>query len=957
MDSNVTPVTSNRKMQSLQQPSSKAVFRHSNEATPCLPLNKITLGQIPSENPWSTSETTNSISVTSSSNKPMSMSTLRMERDSTIGTAKQNSNKTKSTYFMRPSSKGPFSVETPFLPNKDSTPLVLATARQSGSTIMTSCNCDSIRHLQNPYSDGIIGITSSESIQMKTKSKTTPKCRETLSSDGRVNSDIQRISESDIRPLRSVTRENSLSSSEAQIYMGVVWHMGKLGVAYYDLDTTIIYVMLDIPETDDFKYLLKVVEEIQPVQIVVSSKQDDRLLRVLHKKAPEICKRRVLSLDLPAVKEHFTEMERVMYLTSLIPFENLSMIRALGGLLKYLEKMRVGIELEEATVRVPVLDVKIVTIESQMILDETAYSALQIFHRESHPSVYKTGTNNGGKEGLSLFGIMNRTKSQIGSKMLRKWFQRPSMDKVTIENRYNAISFFTNPRNTELVSSLEEAVKNVKNISTILKRMMSSQATIGGWQSLYKTFYNASSIKELCQGLPQTIDIFKQVKEKFPDDLHRVTSLINKIVDFQECEVQNRFVVKPHVDENLDKRKRIFSGLPEYLSEVAYQELDKLGDRVTQCSVIYIPQIGYLLAVSETSINISQNEENYPLEMEGLEYVNWTIFLETLDVISLNSILEHTSTLLDVLDVAAQLDCLLSLATCANEYNYVRPTITDYNVIEIIGGRHPIQEMCCHMFVPNDIQSNNDYGRIKILTGPNACGKSVYLKQVPLIIFLAQIGSFVPAESAKIGLVDRIYTRIRSIDSVSVGLSTFMIDINQMSDALRNAGKMSVCIVDEFGKGTESIDGMSLLSSSIKYWLDKGINCPHVFVSTHFHGIIHHNLIPRSPMVKYLTLETLHNGEELVFLYQLIEGHTSSSYACHVASQAGLPDHIVKRGIQVSELINQGKSVQRGDTVDHDCQLKRCETVVKGFLDLDLESANFRSFLSQFVLPTMDGKL
>ncbi|XP_052240640.1 mutS protein homolog 5-like [Dreissena polymorpha] len=284
---------------------------------------------------------------------------------------------------------------------------------------------------------------------------------------------------------------------------------------------------------------------------------------------------------------------------------------------------------------------------------------------------------------------------------------------------------------------------------------------------------------------------------------------------------------------------------------------------------------------------------------------------------------------------------------------YVLSQIDDLDV-EVA---HPIQELCCSTFVPNDVQSNSEYGRIKVLTGPNACGKSIYLKQVALIVFMAQIGSFVPAEEAHIGLVDRIYTRVRSLESVSVGLSTFMIDINQMSEALRNAGENSLCIVDEFGKGTDMIDGLAILCASIKHWVGQGTSCPHVLVSTHFHTMIQRHLLPRSPLIKYLTLETLENGVELVFLYQLVEGQTSFSYACHVAAQAGLPSDIVKRGIEVSELLRQCKPVQRVDTLDTDTQNKRCEAIVQQFLALDIETADIKAFLSQCVLPTFEGKL
>lgn len=322
-----------------------------------------------------------------------------------------------------------------------------------------------------------------------------------------------------------------------------------------------------------------------------------------------------------------------------------------------------------------------------------------------------------------------------------------------------------------------------------------------------------------------------------------------------------------------------------------------------------------------------------------------------------NAILESYRTLIEVQDLCAELDCLLSLAASATEFNYVRPSVVSERVININGGRHPIQEVCCSPFVPNDTLSNTNNGKMKVLTGPNASGKSVYLKQVALIVYMAHIGSFVPAESAVIGCVDRIFTRIRTMDSVSVGLSTFMIDVNQMSEALRDATERSLVVIDEFGKGTELVDGMALLCSCLSFWIDKGKSCPHVLVSTHFHSIIHQQLLPESPMVKFLTMDSLTEEGELLFLYQLVEGHARSSYASHVALQAGLPQEIVKRGKEVSELIRQNKPVYAIDTADTETHFKRSELIVKKFLDLDLETDDLESFLRDFVMPTSEGKL
>lgn len=798
-----------------------------------------------------------------------------------------------------------------------------------------------------------------------------------------------------------------------QIYMSVLWHNGKLGMAYYDTELTQIFMLLDIVESDDFLFLKRILRQLHPTCVLLSSKQDDRLVQTLKSLVstnsdagnislasddislstedsnklqflpsidfnPDICKRRILNLDLPGIPDHYTDTEKTLYFSSLISFDNITTIRATGGLLKYLEKMRVGVELEDASVRVPVMDLKVVTLDDQVSLDDTAFSALQIFQKEAHPSVYKIGQG-GAKEGLSLFGLLNRCKSPIGTRKLRLWFLCPIRDIDVIKQRQDAVAFFVNPRNIEVFSTLTDCMKNIKNIVPVLKRMYQAQATVIDWQALYKTVYHAIYIGDLCRAQPQTVHIFRRISEAFKDDLHRIANLINKIVDFEESKVVGRFVVKPNVDAELDDKKRTYNGLPDFMTKLAAEELERLSDDIQECNVIYLPQLGYLLAIPR--LDYMQTEEDF--EMPGLEFVflsNNMLHYKSdrtreLDILLgdtqceitdqetaimhklQNAILESYRTLIEVQDLCAELDCLLSLAASATEFNYVRPSVVSERVININGGRHPIQEVCCSPFVPNDTLSNTNNGKMKVLTGPNASGKSVYLKQVALIVYMAHIGSFVPAESAVIGCVDRIFTRIRTMDSVSVGLSTFMIDVNQMSEALRDATERSLVVVDEFGKGTELVDGMALLCSCLSFWIDKGKSCPHVLVSTHFHSIIHQQLLPESPMVKFLTMDSLTEEGELLFLYQLVEGYARSSYASHVALQAGLPQEIVKRGKEVSELIRQNKPVYAIDTADTETHFKRSELIVKKFLDLDLETDDLESFLRDFVMPTSEGKL
>ncbi|XP_032221965.2 mutS protein homolog 5 isoform X2 [Nematostella vectensis] len=809
------------------------------------------------------------------------------------------------------------------------------------------------------------------------------------------------ICEEDITSHReNIAFDESDEETNIKTIMCTVWSGSKLGVAYYDTFSSKLHLMMDIVETSDFQFLKRVQEQINPDIIVTSSKQEERFIAVLQGKEGEnndeqlcqqtdvevlpaidftvdACKRRIIALNgLPGMPQHFTDMERTIYMTSLVPFDNVNMVRAAGALLKYLEKKRFGQELEDPDVHVPILDLVVFSIDDMVIVDDNTYSALQIFQKESHPSVYKSGTSS--KEGLSLFGVLNRTRSALGSRLLRMWFLRPTRDILVLTERQKAITFFTTPRNIDLIASLQDCLKNVKNVSRILVRMKTAQASITDWQALYKTVYNAMYIADLCRTIPSEIAIAKKITVLVTQDLHNIASLINTIIDFDDSTEQNRFVVKPGVDPALDERKRTYNGLPDFMTKVARKELNKLNPSIVECNVIYLPQLGYLLAVPRTT----EMKEEKDFEMDGLDFVflsNNMVYYKSASTRELDSllgdtqceitdhetaimhrlqstILERTKVLLDVMECTAELDCLISLAVSARENNYVCPEITTKSILHITGGMHPLQELCVSQFVPNDTAINEDSGRVVILTGPNASGKSVYLKQVGLIVFLAHIGSFVPAESAIIGVTDRLFTRIHTRETVSVGLSTFMIDLNQVASAIQSATDKSLVLIDEFGKGTATVDGLSLLCATLRHWLASSSKCPKTLVSTHFHSLIRQKLLPDIPILRFQTTEVIQDGKELVFLYHLVDGHAKTSYASHIAALAGMPEHLVKRGTEVSELVRCNEPVQRIDSISSETQQKRFAAIVNGFLSLDLERDNLHGFLADFVTPVSEER-
>ncbi|XP_016070829.1 PREDICTED: mutS protein homolog 5 isoform X2 [Miniopterus natalensis] len=782
----------------------------------------------------------------------------------------------------------------------------------------------------------------------------------------------------------------------AETHLCVLWNLGYLGIAYYDTSDSTIHFMPDAPDHESLKLLQRVLDEINPRSVVTSAKQDENMTRFLGKLASqeprdpkrpeviflpsvdfglEISKQRLLSGNYSFIPDSMTTTEKILFLSSIIPFDCLLTVRALGGLLKFLGRRRIGVELEDHSINVPILGFKKFVLTHLVSIDQDTYSVLQIFKSESHPSVYKVAS--GLKEGLSLFGILNRCRCKWGEKLLRLWFTRPTHDLGELNSRLDVIQFFLLPQNLDMAQMLHRLLGHIKSVPLILKRMKLSHTKVSDWQVLYKTVYSALGLRDACRSLPQSIQLFRDIAHEFSDDLHHIASLIGKVVDFEGSLAANRFTVLPNIDPEIDEKKRRLVGLPSFLTEVARKELENLDSRIPSCSVIYIPLIGFLLSVPRLPSMVEASD----FEIEGLDFMflseeklhyrsTRTRELDTLlgdlhcDIRDQETLLMYqlqcqvlarAAVLTRVLDLASRLDVLLALASAARDYSYSRPRYSPQLLgVRIQNGRHPLMELCARTFVPNSTECSGDKGRVKVITGPNSSGKSIYLKQVGLITFMALVGSFVPAEEAEIGAVDAIFTRIHSCESISLGLSTFMIDLNQqVAKAVNNATEQSLVLIDEFGKGTNTVDGLALLAAVLRHWLALGPTCPHIFVATNFLSLVQLQLLPQAPLVQYLTMETCKDGNDLVFFYRVCEGVANASHAFHTAAQARLPDKLIARGKEVSDLIRSGKPIQPVKELLKEQQMENCQTLVDKFLKLDLEDPNvdLDIFMSQEVLP------
>ena len=750
----------------------------------------------------------------------------------------------------------------------------------------------------------------------------------------------------------------NIDDSDTTIYLSIIWYESRIGAAIYDSETSMVNVLLDTLELEPFENVHKLLEEFGSDVIITSSKLDDRMLKVMksycstggggdgdktkesvvnHSNTAdtsglnqttqanqnlsslkmlsslefgyEASIRRILSVNLPGMTDDLTDTEKKFFLSSLLPLDCVCAIRAFGGLLRYLQKNRVGVGLESADVQTPISGIETFTLKNVLFIDRSSLESLQIFQQVHHPSVFKTSS----KEGLSLFAVLNRTRTFVGRKLLRSWFYRPTSDAAVLKRRHEAIAFFLHARNSELTHGIADHLRRIGNVTRILSRLRTSTLSVNDWNCVMKTSQNALRIADACRSVlsnrkEETPQVLIDVVQHFTGDLVTIVNRINSVVDADASKSDGVFTVKAGVCGSLDELRLRYARLPSVLSRIADEELATYTEYISTCQVVYMRRIGYLLFIYKTDEMKSSNNFSIP----GVEFIAQspqTVYYKTpatyrldndfgdiLEIISdkqvrigieLQDIIAgEAPVLLDVSRLTAELDCLMSFATVAREFSYVRPHITSAKGIHVKKARHPLQEHTVSLFVANDIDLADEAGggAIQVLTGPNASGKSVYLKQVGLIAYMAHIGSYIPAEAGEIGRLSRIFTKIRSEDSLSSGLSSFASDLAQMSQAINKASGKCLVLIDEFGKGTSTVDGQSLLHACLSYWGEVP-DSPLVVCTTHFRGVTQ---TLRSPAIKFVTMEAVETeASKVVFLYQLAQGNTLFIHEVVLRKQPG----------------------------------------------------------------------
>ncbi|KXS21418.1 hypothetical protein M427DRAFT_319157, partial [Gonapodya prolifera JEL478] len=502
-----------------------------------------------------------------------------------------------------------------------------------------------------------------------------------------------------------------------------------------------------------------------------------------------------------------------------------------------------GGEADELFIGTSVIGVESFALGKFLQISEDTLRSLSVFIDEAHTN----SRSNRNKEGLSIFGLLNSTRTSAGKASLRSWCVRPSQDLNVLSGRHDAVEILTKIENAGSVEFLLKAINSVGNMRNLVSQVRTG-LSLQDWGRLLSFTFNAAEVQTRCRELHLTpfikrVPILDRIAREIDvETLKGIGGSINTIVDFDDSGRNGKVQIKHGVDEELDELKRTYEGLGDLLTSIGndVQAELPLGD----ITVVYFPQLGYLIASPKTageSLDVEgltfqfetdaivyyKNDRMRQLDQElgDLHAMIADREIEWIQQLTDRAI-EGADSILGAYDVIGELDCLLALADAARKYRYKRPMLTEDNVIKIVNGRHPIQELCVEIFVANGTQigpeePGSKTSQVFILSGANYSGKSVYLKQVALIVFMSHVGSFVPAEYALIGLTDRILTRLQTKDSVSKMQSTFMSDLQHVSLALKNSTERSLIIIDEFGKGTATTDGVGMFCGVIEALLDR----------------------------------------------------------------------------------------------------------------------------------------
>lgn len=720
----------------------------------------------------------------------------------------------------------------------------------------------------------------------------------------------------------TVIENNMLEEKKNNYIMSIVKRGIHYGISICDVSTGDFYAtQIKFPE-NNFEKLLDEYARFTPSEIVVNpamaaTEKEISILKDRSNTFVTIRGDELFEEDVTKIQTQYTIVDRFEKEKKIT--DEVLLIASVNGLLNYLEETQ-KTKLEHINT------LKIYEVKKYMALDISARRNLELTERMRDKS--KKGT---------LMWVLDKTSTSMGGRLLRRWIHDPLLDIGEIKDRNMAVKELK--ENFMLRGDITEILNKVYDIERLAGKISYGNANGRDLISLKNSLLNVPTLKNTLSEVNS--DLLKKLYNDL-DELQDITKLIEEaIVEEPPISIKEGGIIKLGYNAEIDEYKKASTEGKQWIINLEAKERQKSG--IKNLKIGYTKVFGYYIEITKSFLNqvpegyirkqtltnaerfITEELKNMENKILGAEekaiQYEYNEFIKIRDEIAKNiERLQKTAS------VIANLDVLISFAIVAEDNHYVCPQIDDSGIIDIENGRHPVVEKMIESgsFVQNDTNLNKNENRVAIITGPNMAGKSTYMRQVALICLMAQIGSFVPATKAHLGVVDKIFTRVGASDDLSMGQSTFMVEMAEVANILKDATQNSLVILDEIGRGTSTYDGLSIAWAVAEYIADKNkIGCKTLF-ATHYHELV--ELEEKMEGIKNYSVAVKEKGEDIIFLRKIIEGGTDESYGIHVAKLAGVPNDVVKRA---NKILN---SLEKGDVKIK--ETKEDKKQVEGQIDL-----------------------
>ena len=691
--------------------------------------------------------------------------------------------------------------------------------------------------------------------------------------------------------------ESNMLEERKNNYIMSIYKVGiYFGIAISDISTGEFYAS-KIRETNNFALLLDEISRFTPSEIIVNEMMNESKAEIASIKTrfPDTyinkCEESYFSENIQSVKDKFTlkdinsnEIENLQ--------DNILEICAINALVSYIENTQM-------TDLSHINTITIYHVLKYMALDINARRNLEITEKLRDKS--KKGT---------LLWVLDKTSTSMGGRLLRRWLNDPLIDENEINKRLNSVEELKN--NVMLRGDIIENLKKIYDIERLAGKMAYGNATPRDMITLKNSLLKLPETKKILQNVKT--NYLKEIYENI-DELQDIYELIDKsITDDPPMNTKDGGYIKIGFDEEIDKLKLATTDGKSWLMKLEKEEKEKTG--IKSLKVGFNKVFGYYIEVTNTYKNlvpetyirkqtltngeryITEELKNIENQILGAEEKVVKLELEAFKKIR-EEIADNVKRLQKTAEAVSILDVLSSFAQVAEDMNYCKPVINKDGIIDIKEGRHPVIEKMLPTgeFIANDTYLDKNENRLSIITGPNMAGKSTYMRQVALITLMAQVGSFVPAQSAVIGVVDKIFTRVGASDDLSMGQSTFMVEMMEVAAILKEATSNSLIILDEIGRGTSTFDGLSIAWAVAEYIADINKCGAKTLFATHYHELT--ELENKLEGIKNYSIAVKEKGEDIIFLRKIVKGGTDESYGVHVARLAGVPKEVTKRANQI----------------------------------------------------------